>query len=149
MIDDATIWNARTFVYRFFTEQTVPPTAEQTAAACGLSVEAAEAVYRELDRCHLVFLQAGTTGIRIANPFSAVPTAFRVHAAGKRYFANCAWDALGIPAALHSDARIDAACAGTGEPLTLTVSGGRVAGSPAVAHVLVPFARWYDDMVFT
>jgi hypothetical protein len=31
------------------------------------------------------------------NPFSAVETPHRVEAGGRSWFANCAWDALGIP----------------------------------------------------
>ena len=43
----------------------------------------------------------------MANPFSAVPTPYRVQADGRSWFANCAWDAFGICAALHVDGRIE------------------------------------------
>lgn len=77
-------------------------------------------------------------------------TPFRVHANGRAYFANCAWDALGIPAALHADATIEAACAESNDPLPLAVDAGTVVTpATAVAHFLVPFRRWYDDMIFT
>ena len=59
----------------------------------------------------------------MANPFSGVETPFKVHANGKSYFANCAWDTLGIPAALHVDAEIEAACAQSGEPIRLSGHG--------------------------
>src|SRR3712207_8826731 len=39
----------------------------------------------------------------MAAPFSAVPTPFGVEAAGRRWHANCAWDAFGGCAALHAD----------------------------------------------
>src|SRR6184192_1297244 len=39
--------------------------------------------------------------IRMAPPFSGIPTAFPVEANGQKYFANCVWDAYGIAAALH------------------------------------------------
>lgn len=142
-------WDVRTFVYRRFAETTRPPTVDEVATRFELSVAEAAALFQELNRCHAFFLEPGTLSIRIANPFSAIPTAFRVHALGRSYFANCAWDALGIPAALQSDALIDAACAATGEPIVLTVAGGQVRPSTPVAHFLVPFQRWYDDMVFT
>ena len=85
----------------------------------------------------------------MANPFSGVETPFTVRANGKTYFANCAWDSLGIPAALHSDAEIEASCAQSGEPLHLRVSGGEVRGSEALVHFLIPFRDWYNDLTST
>ena len=85
----------------------------------------------------------------MANPFSNVETPFRVHVDGKTYFANCAWDSLGIPAALHSDADMEAACAQSGEPIMLQVRDGRVSESDVLVHFLVPFKCWYDDLVYT
>jgi hypothetical protein len=143
------LWDVRTFVYRWFAETTRPPTVDRVAAEFKLAPGEAAAIFEELNRRHAFFLNPGTLTIRIANPFSAVRTAFRVHANGRFYFANCAWDALGIPAALHADAVIEAACAESGERLSLTVAGGRVTPATPVAHFLVPFRRWYDDMVFT
>jgi hypothetical protein len=87
--------------------------------------------------------------IRMAPPFSGVPTAFPVEANGKHYFANCVWDAYGIAAALHSDAISHASDGHTGEPLTLEVKNGRPVSKPYFAHFAVPAARWWDDLVFT
>ncbi len=143
------IWDVRAFVYEQFADTARPPTLAAVAAAFGLTSEAAAAIFTELDRQHAFFLELGTTKIQIANPFSAVPTSFVVRARGRSYFANCAWDALGIPAALHADATIEAACAATGGPLPLRVEHGRLIGAEAVAHFVVPFDQWYEDMVFT
>src|SRR3972149_1313882 len=87
--------------------------------------------------------------IRMAPPFSGVPTAFPVETRGKRYYANCAWDALGIPAALHEDAVIPAADAFTGERLTLEVKAGRAVPQECVIHFAVPAARWWEDIIYT
>jgi len=89
------------------------------------------------------------TRIRMAPPFSGVPTKFPVEANGKRYYANCVWDAYGIAAALHSDAISRAADGHTGEPLTLQVKNGAPVLKPFVAHFAVPAAHWWDDLVFT
>jgi len=143
------MWQVRAFIYRTFAETTQPPDIQATANHFHLSREEVEAVYGELDRLHAFFLEPDTLDIRIANPFSAIPTDFVVEANGKRYWANCGWDALGIPAALHADARINAACAYSGEPITFHVQNGQLAPTSAVVHFVVPFARWYEDMIFT
>jgi hypothetical protein len=85
----------------------------------------------------------------MAWPFSGVETPFQVRANGRTYFANCAWDSLGIPAALHADAEIEAVCAQSGDPIHLRVTGGQISGSDALVHFLVPFMSWYDDLAFT
>ena len=59
------------------------------------------------------------------NPFSVVPTAYRVHAGGRWWYGNCAWDALGICAALHVDGRIETSCPDCGEPLAVEVRDER------------------------
>ena len=72
-----------------------------------------------------------------------------VRARGRVYFANCVWDALGIPAALHEDAVVDAEDGHTGEPMRLEVRGGAPVPTWCVAHFAVPAARWWTDIVHT
>lgn len=87
--------------------------------------------------------------IRMANPFSGVPTDHTFESAGIRYYANCAWDALGIPAALRRGGTVRSHCANSGEPLCLEVTGDGPAPCDWLFHSLVPAARWWDDIVFT
>ncbi len=148
-LEESLLWDVRAFVYQTFAAASQPPTVADTAARFQIGVDEATALYHELDGRHAFFLEPGTTDIRIANPFSAVPTGFRVEVLGRSYWANCAWDALGIPAALHADALIEATDSGGGEPLLLSVRDGQLHGDGAVAHFVVPFDNWYDDMVFT
>jgi len=90
-----------------------------------------------------LFLESGTASIRMANPFSAVSTRYTVDVAGKTYWANCAWDAFGVAAALHSDeAVIRSVCAHSGDPLQLCLDGDRVIDTGEVVHFLVPFRHW-------
>lgn len=143
------IWAVRAFVYGHFADTAQPPSPDAVARRFGLAQEDAEAALRELDRRHALLLQQGTTAIHMAHPFSGVPTPFRVHALGRTYVANCAWDSLGVAAAMRCDAEIEAACAHSGEPVRLSVRDMQVAGDGALVHFLVPFRRWYDDLVFT
>ncbi len=142
-------WTVRAFVYATIVERGRPPAVDEMAAGLGIGVAEARAAYRRLDRRHALFLDPGTDAIRMAHPFSGVPTPFRVHANGRAYWANCAWDALGIPAALHADATIDAVLAEDGAPVRLAVEGGQVRGRGEVVHVLRPFRAWYDDLIET
>ena len=84
------------------------------------------------------------------NPFSAVETPHRVEAAGRSWFANCAWDALGIPGALHTDGAVSSQCPDCGEPLQLEVRDGElVRGNDVLVHFVVPARQWWDDIAFT
>jgi Alkylmercury lyase len=104
--------------------------------------------WRRLHDAHALVLDDDGASIRIP-PFSGVPTAFRVHADGRSWFANCAWDAFGICAALHVDGWIDTACADCGDPLTIEVRDMRPDDPSLLFHSLVPARRWWDDIVFT
>ena len=149
MKNEKLIWEIRAYIYHHFTETTHAPSVRQTAAHFALTVHQAELAYIELNNRHAFFLSPGTRDILIANPFSNIETPFLVDANGKTYFANCAWDSLGIPAALHCDADVEAACSQSGEPLSLQVRDGHVSESDVLVHFLVPFKNWYDDLVFT
>ena len=143
------IWEIRAFIYQHFAETTRAPHVDEVASHFSLSHEEAVSAYRELHRRHALYLKPDTHEIWMANPFSGVATPFKVHANDRTYFANCAWDSLGIPAALHTDAEIEAACAQSGEPIRLRVMNRQVQGSEALVHFLVPFRDWYNDLTFT
>jgi hypothetical protein len=143
------IWQIRYFIYQHFTSATLPPTFAETAERFHLSLDETRAVYHDLNQRDAIYLEPGKANIRMAFPFSAVPTPFRVHTLIKSYWANCAWDSLGIPAALQCDAIIEAACAGSREPLTLIVRDARLFAHGECAHFLLPFRQWYDNLEFT
>jgi len=149
MTDESTRWKIRHFVYQRFADTTHPPAVADTAAHFNISTEEAVEYYKELHGCHAFFLDLENLAIRMANPFSGIPTDFKVHSNGKTYFANCAWDMLGIPAALHVDAVIEAKFTESGESVRLEVKEGQITRSDLLVHFPLPFSRWYDDLVFT
>ncbi len=100
-MDEKTLWDIRAFVYQHFADTTRAPNVDESAIAFALTHEQAASAYEALHHHHALFLNPGTHDILMANPFSGIETPFRVQANGKTYFANCAWDSLGIPAALH------------------------------------------------
>ena len=88
--NDSLLWQTRHFVYHYFAETTRAPRVTDTARHFNIRNEEAGRIYTELNNRHAFFLEPGTLNIRMANPFSAIPTDFKVHANGKTYFANCA-----------------------------------------------------------
>jgi len=148
-MDENKLWDIRAFVYEHFAETTRAPRADEVASRFALSQEEAGSAYEELHQRHALFLKPDTHEILMANPFSGVETPFKVSANERTYFANCAWDSLGIPAALHSDAEIEAACAQSGDLIRLNVTNEQVQGSDALVHFLIPFREWYDDLSST
>jgi hypothetical protein len=148
-MNDSLLWQIRHFVYNHFADMTRPPGVEETARHFSIPTEDASALYQELHNRHALFLEPGTLNIRMANPFSGIPTDFKVHARGKVYYANCAWDMLGIPAALHSDAVIEAVCTESNEWVKLEVKDGRVTSPGLLVHFPLSFSHWYDDLAFT
>ena len=139
----------RNLTYRTFVELGRAPTADQVAAAAGLSRADVDAAWAELHEQHALVLNPVTSEIQMANPFSAVPTAYRVRAGERWWYGNCAWDALGICAALHVDGEIEASCPECGETIALELRDQRVDDERLLFHCLVPAAHWWDDIVFT
>jgi hypothetical protein len=140
----------RNHLYGSFVKTGNAPTPAEAAAALDLSESHVEHAYRRLHEAHALVLEPGTSRIRMLNPFSAVQTPHRVDAGGRSWFANCAWDALGIPAALRGDGSIRSECADCGEPVELEVrDGGLVRGGELLVHFVVPARRWWDDIAFT
>lgn len=139
----------RTFVYQHFVQTARPPTVAETAVYFHIPANQIEESYQRLHDNHFFFLEPGTLDIRMANPFSALPTKFRVQVGPVAYWANCAWDMLGIPAALHQDAVIEAGYEDGGETAVLTITNGQLQHSGGVIHFPLPVCYWYDDLILT
>lgn len=136
-------------VYRHFAESGRAPSPAEVEARVGAEVAMVLDAYGRLRAQRVLVLEADESSIRMAPPFSGVPTQHVVEVGPVHYFANCAWDALGIPAALHRSAIIHSRCAQSGEPFRLAVGPLGPEPSDWVFHCLVPAAKWWDDIVFT
>jgi len=139
----------RNLTYGLFVELGRAPSGAEVAQAAGLTRGEVEEGWRRLHATHALVLDPVSAELRMANPFSAVPTAYRVEAAGRRWYGNCAWDAFGICAALHTDGRIETSCADCGELIAVEVRAHRPDVETLLFHCLVPAAHWWDDIVFT
>ena len=136
-------------IYKHFAATGSAPSTGDVAKSIEAKPEMVLESYQRLRAQRLLVLAADGSTIRMAPPFSGVPTQHVVEAEGIRYFANCAWDALGIPAALQKAANVHSRCAQSGEPFHLKVGTQGPESSDWLFHCLVPAAKWWDDIVFT
>jgi ribonuclease HI len=137
----------RLFVYEHLVETTHAPDLKTIADGVGArELEVIGALHTLADMRALVLAPA-TTAIWMAHPFSAVPTAYPVTANGKRYHANCAWDAAGV-LSLVGDGEVTTRCDDCGDALSFAVRGGVVSGD-AVVHFAVPPRRFWENVAFT
>jgi hypothetical protein len=139
----------KTAIYRWVAETTKVPTAAELAGALREATDEIRDAYRRLFGKRVLFLEPDGETIRMAPPLSGVETQHRVLVGGRLYFANCSWDALGIPAALHAEGEVFSRCEQTLEPIHLRVTREGPDPEPVVAHFAVPAARWWADLVYT
>ena len=136
-------------IYRHFAETGERPSLEVVAQRVNSDLGSVREAYARLRAQRVLVLEENGESIRMAPPFSGVPTQHVVIVDETKYFANCAWDTFGIPAALHRQGRVHSRCEQSGELLSLEIS---LEGPPPCSwffHCLVPAAKWWDDIVFT
>ena len=145
----------RVELYRVARDEQRLLSSSELAARLGLSTSSVDDSFERLAREHVIVL--GPDGrVHMAMPFSGVPTTVRVTRDGKQWWANCAWDGLGIPAAIDGgrlETTIETDCADCRERMRISVSGGEARDadtrSEPVVHFAVPAARWWEDIRFT
>jgi hypothetical protein len=140
---------AKLAIYEHFAAVGARPSVDDIAARVGVPVSDVREIFGRLRAQRVLVLEADAESIRMAPPFSGVPTQHRVTAEGVTYYANCAWDALGIPAALHRPATVHSRCEQSLQPLELAVSDSGPESSDWLFHCVVPASKWWDDIVFT
>jgi len=135
-------------VYRHFLTMNRAPTWQEVANALALPLSDVEAAYQRLAAGKALVLQKNGE-VLMAEPFSAVPTAFVVEIGKRMWWSNCIWDALGIPAMLKEDARVVTTCGCCNEAMTLEIRDGALLTVPGVVHFALPAREWWKDVVFT
>ena len=136
-------------IYRRFAETGRRPSPDDVAGTVGSDSTTVLAAYGRLQNQRLLVLEGDGTSIRMAPPFSGVPTQHVVESDGIQYFANCAWDVLGILAALGGSGIAHSRCEQSREILRLEVGPDGPEPSDWLFHTAVPAAHWWDDIVFT
>ncbi|WHT23369.1 alkylmercury lyase family protein [Crossiella sp. CA-258035] len=145
--EDLRVWRARTApddpaayavhqaILRAFAATGRPPSREQLQPVAASEGATADSVLTRLHDADVIRLDPAGA-IRIAYPFSSVPTRHHVRlATGLTVSAMCAIDALGMPAMLGTDATITSIDPVTGDRVVITVHNGRYNWEPATAVV--------------
>ncbi len=97
--------------------------APELAAELGLPVDEVREHLARMAATGLVELDERGTVIGCWG-LSTRPTSHRLRIHGRQLYTWCAVDAVGIPAILEADARIDSRCAGCGRPLRIDLARG-------------------------
>jgi Alkylmercury lyase len=139
----------RLSVYRHFVRTGRAPSLSETSGEVGVDPAAISPSLERLDANRVLVLHPTTRQLWMAMPFSAVPTEFRVTSGEHAWWANCAWDALGISAMLQIAVEITTSCTDCGDPLAVRTTGRALSDSSGVIHFAVPAAEWWDDIGFT
>ena len=82
----------------------------------------------------------------MAIPFATQPTGVRVISDVQTWWANCAWDGLGVPALLKCNATIETTCPATGDPLHVIVQDNQPLPADCVLHMAIPLIDWWNDI---
>jgi len=142
-------WAVRTLIYRIFAETGSAPALDELASETSSSVPAVRRSLERLYAAHEIAPLPDGEGVWMANPFSAIPTDYVVETPRITCFANCAWDALGVPAIVETDGWIRTRCARSGEILEFGIEGGALRGDDGVIHLLTPLRDAWTDIGFT
>jgi hypothetical protein len=150
MSADDLLTSVRLAVLQHTIETTIVPEAGSVAGALGLPETTVIDAYRELGQRHVYVVDPqNPRRLRMATPFSAVPTSFRVVARGREYYGNCVWDGLGIVSLLGGEGVVRSHCPDCHQPLALDVVSRRLEKSDGIVHFSVPARHWWDDMIYT
>jgi hypothetical protein len=145
----------RVFVYDTIARRGRPPASTEIGAHFGITPDDARVAVADAALGKALFPDPHTGEIAIAGPVAGTPTSYRVSANGVTWFANSAWDMLGVAAMFMTEVTIDAKCTDCGEPVKffldpLAFPAFRfVNGSlddKAVVHFLLPARQWQDDI---
>jgi len=142
----------RVFIYDHLLAQGLPPSSADIGLHFGVSADAARQALGSLGIGKTALLHPQTGEIWMAGPFASGPSAYRVVGPNAAWWANCAWDMLGVAVIAGEAVRVETACTDCGEPIELEVvpDRGVVTSAPEmVVHFLLPARRWYDDIGYT
>jgi hypothetical protein len=139
----------RHFVYDEMLSNGLPPSAAAIGAHFGIGADEVKGELAALKLGKTILVHPKTGEIWMAGPFASSVTPYRIVGPRQSWWANCAWDMLGVALIVNEHVQLVASCCDCGESLTLDASPARGIASDWLVHFLVPARRWYDDIGFT
>jgi hypothetical protein len=137
----------RHYIYEYFVKTGQAPTLHHCAQAFSCPLADIQAVYQRLAYGRALVLQSNGE-ILMAEPFSAVPTAFAVELGNHDWWGNCIWDALGILAMLKEDGCVVTACGCCNDAMQLEIRNGQIVDTSGCVHFAIPPKEWWKNVVF-
>lgn len=139
----------RVFVYDHLMAHGNPPAVAEIASHLSLTLENAKTRLAGLRIGKTILVHPVTGEIWMAGPFSSSRTQYRVIGSRTSWWANCAWDMLGVAMIAGESVRIDTSCTDCDDPWTLTAPTHAPPAQEGIVHFLLPARKWYEDIGFT
>lgn len=139
----------RIYVYDVLLDRGFPPTAVEIARHFDRTEREVKNAIDGLTIGKTILPDRVTREVWMAGPFASTPTDYRVEGRRTTWYANCAWDMLGIPMIAKEWVIISAPCTESGELIRISVDAESPPADDLAVHFLVPARRWYDDIGFT
>lgn len=140
----------RVHVYDHLLAHGVPPSSGEIAEHFGVSPAEVLQTLGTMKIGKAILVHPETGEIWMAGPFASAPTQYKVIGRDATWWANCAWDMLGVASLVREPVRIETHCTDCGDPMYFDVAASNeTMRDDALVHFLVPARRWYDDIGFT
>jgi alkylmercury lyase-like protein len=140
----------RQFIYNTLIDDGRVPSSGDIATHFSVSQSDALQALREMKIGKTILPDPRTGELWMMGPFAAVETQYSIRAGKRRWFANCAWDMLGVAHLVGEPVDIEAQCTDCGAPLGLHLEpDDDTVGADLLVHFLLPARRWYNDIGFT
>ena len=139
----------RWLIYQHFLTAGSPPPFDRLMRLAETTAGDLRDSLRRLADAHAIALSDDGDHIWMAHPFSGVPTDYRVETGELGFQANCAWDALAIPALIGRDARIHTTNPVLRESMQLEIRDGELQPTLSVIHFVVPASHFWEDIGYT
>jgi hypothetical protein len=117
----------------------------QLAARAGMSERVTEQALKELAEIHGVILVPNSLKVWSLHPFALIPTSFWVSSVQGGWWANCAWCALAIGAALKAGVNISASHGAEAERLEFRIDRGVASRDDLLLHFPYPPEKWWEN----
>lgn len=143
----------RACLFRCAVDEGWPPSVERLMGELGLAREEVEGSLDRLDDGHHLKLVPGTHRILMAFPISGVASPYQViRPNGRRYFANCAWDAIAFHPMLEEPIQIESFCHHCGQAIQFAIHDGRPddrEGAVPIVYLGRRARDWWADIITT